>query len=92
MLKESAEVIVALNLTPEQLNEQIKGADALIVRSATKVRAICRRLNFKLQMRASGDLSLLARAGRLLGSMLARGAGDHDCAVPLNPPGDPRRV
>jgi hypothetical protein len=38
MLKETAEVVVALNLTPDQLNEQIKRADALIVRSATKVR------------------------------------------------------
>lgn len=53
MLKESAEVIVALNLTPEQLNEQIKGADALIVRSATKVRAICRRLNFTADARTA---------------------------------------
>jgi hypothetical protein len=37
MLKETADVVVALNLTPEQLNEKIVGADALIVRSATKV-------------------------------------------------------
>lgn len=38
MLKETADVEVALGLTPDQLNEKIKGADALIVRSATKVR------------------------------------------------------
>jgi hypothetical protein len=39
LLKETSDVIVALNLTPEQLNEKIKEADALIVRSATKVRS-----------------------------------------------------
>jgi D-3-phosphoglycerate dehydrogenase len=56
MLKESAEVIVALNLTPEELNEKIKGVDALIVRSATKVT----RGVFEA---AAGGLKVVGRAG-----------------------------
>jgi D-3-phosphoglycerate dehydrogenase len=38
MLEKSAVVECAYNLTPEQLCERISKVDALVVRSATKVR------------------------------------------------------
>jgi D-3-phosphoglycerate dehydrogenase len=39
MLEKIANVDCSYGLTPEQLNEKIAHADALIVRSATKVRS-----------------------------------------------------
>jgi len=74
MLKESAEVIVALNLTPEELNEKIKGVDALIVRSATKVtRAVFEAAN--------GGLKVVGRAGVGVDNVDLGAATEYGCLV-----------
>ncbi|GBF97167.1 D-3-phosphoglycerate dehydrogenase, chloroplastic-like [Raphidocelis subcapitata] len=74
MLKESAEVVVALNLTPEQLNEKIKGVDALIVRSATKVsRAVFEAAN--------GGLKVVGRAGVGVDNVDLGAATEYGCLV-----------
>ena len=69
-----AEVVVALNLTPEQLNEQIKSADALIVRSATKVS----RAVFEA---AAGGLKVVGRAGVGVDNVDLAAATEFGCLV-----------
>ena len=75
LLKQNgAEVVVALNLTPEQLNEQIKSADALIVRSATKVT----RAVFEA---AAGGLKVVGRAGVGVDNVDLAAATEFGCLV-----------
>lgn len=67
-------MVVALNLTPEQLNEQIKSADALIVRSATKVtRAVFEAAN--------GGLKVVGRAGVGVDNVDLAAATEYGCLV-----------
>jgi D-3-phosphoglycerate dehydrogenase len=50
MLQEVANVDCSYNLTPEQLYEKVAVSDALIVRSATKVRPVANRLHVELDL------------------------------------------
>ncbi|GBF92593.1 D-3-phosphoglycerate dehydrogenase, chloroplastic-like [Raphidocelis subcapitata] len=74
MLKQSANVVVALGLSAAELNEKIKGADALIVRSATKVT----REVFEA---ANGGLKVVGRAGVGVDNVDLGAATEYGCLV-----------
>jgi hypothetical protein len=66
MLKEVANVDCSYNLTPEELYAKVAESDALIVRSATKVRHLCFPLrskrSFQQQVRVAESVSCRRRS------------------------------
>ncbi|KAI8477119.1 MAG: D-isomer specific 2-hydroxyacid dehydrogenase [Monoraphidium minutum] len=74
LLRETSEPVVALGLSQEELLEKIKGADALIVRSATKVtRAVFEAAN--------GGLKVVGRAGVGVDNVDLAAATEYGCLV-----------
>jgi D-3-phosphoglycerate dehydrogenase len=74
LLKQTSEVVVKLDLKPDQLNEEIKKADALIVRSATKVS----KAVFEA---AAGGLKVVGRAGVGVDNVDLAAATEYGCLV-----------
>lgn len=78
ILKENGfEVDVKLNLTREQLKEEVKNYDALIVRSRTKVT--------REVLEAAGNLKLIVRAGVGLDNIDLEAARERNIAVTNTP-------